>query len=162
MVHATIYKTMKWKYSVVIINSKARTLISPATVVLIHHCKAYNSRYCLYCYNSSYSLSENIPQFRPQQKSCSWTMVKITASLSTINKTKYQTSKNPEKILDLHSIKNALIFLFSIKLTKDDRGSKVNLLFIYPCLASNFVSEYTREQMASSKKSPPCSPKRTA
>ena len=34
---------------------------------------------------------------------------------------------------------NVLIFLFSIKLTKDDRGSKVNLLFIYPCLASNFV-----------------------
>ena len=31
------------------------------------------------------------------------------------------------------------VFLFSIKLTKDDRGSKVNLLFIYPCLASNFV-----------------------
>ena len=35
--------------------------------------------------------------------------------------------------------KRSDFFLFSIKLTKDDRGSKVNLLFIYPCLASNFV-----------------------
>ena len=65
MVHATMYATMKWKYSVVIINSKARTLIFPATVVFTYHI------IIRFTMADIQSLSENIPRFRPQQKSCS-------------------------------------------------------------------------------------------